>query len=488
MRKSLALIPKSFKEQLIYSAGIVLTKIVAIIMLPMFTYYLTPADYARLDIIQTLANLASLVIAFGLSDSLFRFAGETSKSEVRTHMAANIFALAIIALFLGTLCTQLLAPLISRLLPGEISLFQTRTILASLAVTACITVPLAWLRMQGKAGLFFLATAGWAISQAVVTAVALFLGYGVDGVLLSGLFCSVFLAIVLSIYQYYSTGVSFSPSLSLAQARFGGMLVLAGIAAFIIESSGRWMLASEAGVQVLAEYALAWKVGIMALLFTEPFVMWWLPKRFTVLSEQGKQQCASITEIGVVIALISVVAIACAGPFLVTILSPKEYHNAIQYIPAFAVLAGIKAATNLFTTGILTEKKTLWPIYIDSGTAVIALAGNFIFIPYFQAWGAIFSLTIALILRFFLYLYIGQSVSFIPYQLYRMGLLLFITLAIPVIACQAENPIITLLLGFLGGGLLLLCAVIFGSIPVEKLRVLFTATHISSQASLARKK
>jgi O-antigen/teichoic acid export membrane protein len=171
------------------------------------------------------------------------------------------------------------------------------------------------------------------------------------------------------------------------------MLVFAGIASFIIESSGRWILASESGVQVLAEYALAWKVGIMALLFTEPFVMWWLPKRFTVLNEQGKQQCASITEIGVVIALISVVAIACAGPFLVTILSPKEYHNAIQYIPAFAVLAGIKAATNLFTTGVLTEKKTLWPIYIDSGTAVIALAGNFIFIPYFQAWGAIFSLT-----------------------------------------------------------------------------------------------
>jgi hypothetical protein len=155
MRKSLASIPKSFKEQLIYSAGIVLTKIVAVIMLPVFTYYLTPADYARLDIIQTLANLVCLVIAFGLSDSLFRFAGETSKQEARSHTAANIFALAIIALFFGGLCTQLLAPLFSRLLPGEISLFQTRTILASLAVTACITVPLAWLRMQGKAGLFF---------------------------------------------------------------------------------------------------------------------------------------------------------------------------------------------------------------------------------------------------------------------------------------------------------------------------------------------
>ncbi len=481
MRNPLLLMPRSFKEQLTYSAGIVLTKLIAIIMLPVFTHYLSPGDYARLDILQTLANLLGLVIAFGLADSLFRFAGETSEPIVRSDMAANIFALAVIALVVGTILMQALAPFITRLLPGDITLFQTRAILASLSVTACIAVPLAWLRMQGKAGMFFIATACWTLCQAGITAIALFLGYGIDGVLVSGLFSAIVLALVLSIYQYCSTGISFSMSLSLAQARFGGMLVLAGIASFIIESSGRWMLASEAGVQVLAEYALAWKVGIMALLFTEPFAMWWLPKRFAVLNEDGKQQCASTTEIGVVIALVSVVAIACAGPFLVTILSPKEYHNAIQYIPAFAVLAGIKAVTNLFTTGILTEKKTLWPIYIDSGTAFVALAGNLIFIPYFQAWGAIFALTIALIMRLFLYLYIGQGVNFIPYQLYRMGLLLFITIIIPAVACQADSPIVTALLGMLGGSLLLFCAILFGSIPTDKLVKLWKPTNAPLQ-------
>ena len=194
-----------------------------------------------------------------------------------------------------------------------------------------------------------------------------------------------------------------------------------------------------------------------------------------------RDRCASTTEIGVVIALVSVVAIACAGPFLVTILSPKEYHNAIQYIPAFAVLAGIKAVTNLFTTGILTEKKTLWPIYIDSGTAFVALAGNLIFIPYFQAWGAIFALTIALIMRLFLYLYIGQGVNFIPYQLSRMGLLLFITIIIPAVACQADSPIVTALLGMLGGSLLLFCAILFGSIPTDKLVKLWKPTNAPLQ-------
>ena len=221
MRNPLLLMPRSFKEQLTYSAGIVLTKLIAIIMLPVFTHYLSPGDYARLDILQTLANLLGLVIAFGLADSLFRFAGETSEPIVRSDMAANIFALAVIALVVGTILMQALAPFITRLLPGDITLFQTRAILASLSVTACIAVPLAWLRMQGKAGMFFIATACWTLCQAGITAIALFLGYGIDGVLVSGLFSAIVLALVLSIYQYCSTGISFSMSLSLAQARFG---------------------------------------------------------------------------------------------------------------------------------------------------------------------------------------------------------------------------------------------------------------------------
>jgi O-antigen/teichoic acid export membrane protein len=460
---------KSIKQQMYYATGIVATKIIAIIMLPIFTNYLSPADYARLDIIQTLANLVGIIVAFGLADSLFRFAGESNELSVRRDMAATAFALALISLVITTIITQLFAPIITQALPGDISLFQVRTILGSISVTACILVPLAWLRMQNRASIFFLVTTGWTTCQAGVTVLALNLGYGVDGVLFSGLICSIALAIILSLYQFNSTGISFSGKNLTAQGRFGGMLVLAAIAAFIIDSSGRWMLASEAGVQALAEFALAWKVGIMALLFTEPFAMWWMPQRFAVLKEAGKVRCAFTTELGVVVALISVVGVSSVGSLTITLLSPVEYHGAIQYVPVLALIAGIKAITSLVTTGVLTDKKTLWPIYIDSGAAIVALVGNFMLIPYFHVWGAIFALGIAILLRLLCYLLMGQRVNSLPYHLPRMSLLFSMVIVITIVISQTVTPLVTLCIGAFGGALLLLSAFITGCIPTSML-------------------
>jgi O-antigen/teichoic acid export membrane protein len=475
---------KSIKQQMYYATGIVTTKIIAIIMLPVFTHFLSPTDYARLDIIQTLANLMCIIVAFGLADSLFRFAGESNDPVVRQHMAATTFALALVSLVIGTAITQLIAPLLSQILPGNISLFQTRTILGSLSVTACILVPLAWLRMQDNAALFFLVTTGWTASQAGMTVLALSMGYGVDGILVSGLICSILLAIILSIYQMKSTGICFSAERLTAQGRFGGMLVLAGIATFIIDCSGRWMLVSEVGVLALAEYALAWKVGIMALLFTEPFSMWWMPKRFEVLKEVSKAQCASTTEIGIVIALISVVVISSMGALTITLLSPLEYHGAIKYVPAFALIAGIKAITSLLTTGILSEKETLKPIYIDSAAAAVALICNLIFIPYFEVWGVIFALMIALLLRLFCYFLIGQRVNYLPYHLPRMYLLFCLVIIIIALISQADTPFVTLFIGACGGVILLLSAFITGSIPTCMLYTLLKKLYAPLHRSL----
>jgi len=473
----------SIKHQLIYALGIFTTKAVAILMLPVFTYHLIPADYARLDIIQTLANLAGIIVAFGLADSLFRFAGETSDRAKQRSIAANTFGLAIIAMIAGTILSQLIAPYVAEVLPGQITLFQTRVILLSLSVTACILVPLSWLRMRGEAVKFFLASAGWSILQAAATAVALFAGYGIDGVLIAGLVCSIGLAIVLTINQLQTTGASFHFSQLKDQARFGAVLVIAGIATFVVESSGRWILADEAGVVALAEFALAWKVGIMAMLLCEPFAMWWMPKRFAVLIEEGHAKYIQLTEIGISFALLCVLGITAIGAFTVQLLSPQEYHGAVKFIPAIAMLAGIKAITNLIATGVLSEKRTVWPIYIDISAAALALGANFFLIPIYGIWGAIIALACALSLRLMMYLIIGQNTQYLPYHSGRIALQLAITITTCVACSLTASPLATLVTGATGGIAILLTIVLSNLALLQKAQ---RVTKDSQQASITK--
>ena len=63
------------RQSLTYGFGLAAGKAVSLLLVPVFTHFLSPADYGRLDVLQTLADLLSIVIAFGLSDTLYRFAG-----------------------------------------------------------------------------------------------------------------------------------------------------------------------------------------------------------------------------------------------------------------------------------------------------------------------------------------------------------------------------------------------------------------------------
>ncbi len=66
-----------------YVLALGVSKGISLLMVPVFTHYLLPADYGRLDVLQTLANLLTIVVAMGLADTLYRFAGEAGQDEER---------------------------------------------------------------------------------------------------------------------------------------------------------------------------------------------------------------------------------------------------------------------------------------------------------------------------------------------------------------------------------------------------------------------
>ena len=160
MEEKTSWIQRGLGQTVIYGASIGATKLVALLMLPVFTSFLPPEDYAKLDIIQTLANVLSVVIGFGLADTLFRFTGGTDTAEQQQKVASGIFGLALVGSVASLLIFQLLAPTIAENLPGDIDLIDVRLILASLSFTGCILVPMAWLRFKSQAMSYFGASAG----------------------------------------------------------------------------------------------------------------------------------------------------------------------------------------------------------------------------------------------------------------------------------------------------------------------------------------
>jgi O-antigen/teichoic acid export membrane protein len=474
MKNLINKLPSAVRQAAAYGFALLAAKAVSLAMVPVFTHYLEPSDYGRLDILQTLANALSIIIAFGLSETMFRFAGTDADEDAKRRTAASIFGTATLFGLVSLIATQAAAPWIAAALPGDVTLLQTRLILGSLAVTGIILIPMSWLRMRDRAALYMCASAGYAIIQAGFSAIVLFLGYGIDGVLAAGLGTALALSAILFVHQLRDTGLRFDLANLRRHLRFGGIMVFSGIAAFIMDSFNRWVLADAVGTAELAEYALAAKLGLIAAVACQPFAMWWMPRRFKVLAgDDGAMRCARTTEIGLVIALLAAVSVAGIGPIIITLMTPAEYHGAIQFAPWLAGLACLAASTRLLNTACLSVEKTIWPIVIDGCAAAVALTLYFTMIPIWGAEGAIGATAIALILRIAAFIVVGNRAVHMPFRLVRLSVPLMISIAGLVSIYLSPGMLQPIIIGGLASALIILAALGMGLLPGLPIRERF---------------
>ena len=66
MRKSI------YRETLLYALALILGKGISLLMIPIVTGRLSPAEYGELEILVTVADLGSIVLGLGLADTLLQ--------------------------------------------------------------------------------------------------------------------------------------------------------------------------------------------------------------------------------------------------------------------------------------------------------------------------------------------------------------------------------------------------------------------------------
>lgn len=462
MINRIAKLPQAVQHSLIYASALALSKGFALVMVPVATHFLTPEDYGRLDVLQTLADLLSIVIGMGLAETLFRFAGSADNEQEKKQAVANIFGMAIVVGSTALIIGQLIAPQVSQWLPGNIQETEARLILASLSLVGTILVPLAWLRMQGSPWTYFAGTAGRVALQVAIAIPLLFLGFGVMGVLCATLLSAIVLCAWLIKKQINTTGIRFEFARFKMYSIYGGPLIFVGIAGFVLGSFDRWILASVVGTAEMAQYAIAAKFGLITAVLVQPFDLWWHAKRFSCLKEvNGLKRCADIATVGVIIAMASALIITAIGPTLVRLLTPSSYHGAIQYIPWLAALAALHNATSTLGFGSMSKDSTIRPALVDGSAAGVALIGYLVLIPLFYAWGAILATTIALSLRLAAIYYISQHALKLPYQLRSLLLLtacmlvcLYLLPSAPI-SLDTAIQILVIIVSFVGAAALL---------------------------------
>lgn len=381
----------------IYSAGSIIRQLAGFLMLPIYTSYLSPADYGVVGLLTVMVSLFELLIGARFAQAVPKFYYEFDEQKERYRVVSTALFITLGVSILSTALVAFNSGPVSQVFFGTTD-FKTHVALyCMLLFTMAIEAyGLTFLRLQERPVLFVAKSIAKLVVQLSLN-ILLVVHYkmGVMGVIYSSLISSALFALISLCYILLYTGFQMNAGLVHRFFRFSWPLWLAGIAGLYVASSNRYFIRVFSDLDQVGLFELANRFAmILPMLIWTPFSQWWQTERFKLY--QSSDRGVSVFPVvfnGIATVKVFVATGIClfSAP-VIQIMAAQEFHPAFNAVPllVYAVLLG-----NLkffFFFSFLVTERTIIITYIKYGSAILATALYIVLIPWLGYVGAALSI------------------------------------------------------------------------------------------------
>ncbi len=385
-----------FSNTLILGLGTFGSKILTILLMRLYTSYLTPAEYGVLDLVIQAVNLLIPLVSLGMNTAVLRFSmdGETDRTTVlSTGLAIDLLGFGGFLLFVPLV---LQIPTIGPY-TGWMYLYILCSMLHYLFAYFVKTLQ--------KVRLF-------AIASLIGTAVTLLLDIlfiavwrmGIIGYILAIVIADTVAMVVLffaaKLYQYISFK-KIKKTVTKAMLRYSIPLIPTTALWWITDGSDRIMVTWFAGEAANGLYAASYKIPNLLILISGIFMDAWQMSILTEKSQQERQTFFSrvFTMYHSLIFVCGSGLILCAK--LVTrILVEQRYYDSWQYMPTLVIATAVSCLVTYLGTIYVVEKKSKSTLFTTIIGTISNIIGNFLLIPSMGAQGAAIATVISYVIVF----------------------------------------------------------------------------------------
>ena len=385
-------------------------------MMPIMTRYLSVSDYGMLNFLVSIASMLSIVLSLGLSELLYRF------NQFKNNLQCLRFYKACLKVALCSACLCLLfaiffVDILVTLLPTQVPTEALRLLLINLGGSVVLSLPLAILRIHGKAKAFMLTSVSQGVLQAILTLLLLEAGYGVVGVMFSG--AAVVWFILFFLAWHYRAFIPVNEKSSSSITNEHGLYILSitlsSLFAYGLNGAENWFLVSFQGKETLAMYFVATQFALVTSIAFEPFRLWWFPQRFNMF-QNNEQKAADIPLYGLAYALLIVITMMTLGPFMIDLLLPNEYAESKKILPWLCIVFFIKTISELLNLGCYYKNNAQAAPIINGFCAVLAILGCYLSLKYYDLYMMLYVLIAVHTTRSLMFLIRSQILVTLPYK------------------------------------------------------------------------
>jgi len=409
------------KDTVLYGISTVIARIASVALLPVYTRYLTPADYGLIQLLELAAEVAGILFVAGTRSGMLRFYYRTNDTAERNSVVSTTFLLEGTMALVGAMVLFAGADLVWKtMLAGEGRALFVQIAAVNFFLGTLHNVPFTYLQAEQRAAAYTTTLVFKLVLQICFNLLLLvWLDMGVQGMLISSVIVNALIAVGTVTWMLRRTGIHPKWSIVRDLRRYGIPYQLTSAGGFILTFGDRFFLQRFQGATQVGLYALAYQFGFLLYqLGAGPFLRAWIPERHKghtkPRDERNRDTQQGFLFLNLFLMTMAV-GIAVGARPAIRILTEQSYHSAATLVPLITVAYVLHSWVEAVKFGIDVAERTIYYTYASWAATLVVLGGYLLLIPSLGALGAVLATIAAFILRFAMTLYWAQSMTPLEY-------------------------------------------------------------------------
>lgn len=415
-----------FRHSAAYTAGSMLNKAFAFLLVPIYTRSMPRGDYGDLALLGAGAAVLAVAYEFGISSAVMRFYFDYDDDSSRRRYIGSMWLFATLATGAITLALVFGGHHALTVLFKDIPFwpYVGLTIIGTF-LSAANVIPWVLIRIREQSTRFVVLVLGQ--SLVLVAAVLVFivwLGLGLLGAVLAVFVQSCAIYVFFTAYTLRNSslrGVAWSFVRKSAAYGFPVLLLQGGW--WVLDASDRFLLRHWRPASIVALYSVGYAIGRILIMVSQAINQAWTPFFYATVKEGNPEAkrlfSYTATYFTLVVSALGLVVVVFARE-AVLFFGGQSYLQAERVTPLIMLAAVVQSMFYVPSRGIFLQKRTGWLPAILGAGAVTNVGLNLWLIPAYGMMGAAIATVAGYVVAVALTFVVSQRLYPIEYQVGRL--------------------------------------------------------------------
>lgn len=375
-----------------YAVANLARRLVGFLMLPIYTRFLTPADYGVIGLMVFTLSLFEPVLGARLGFAVPKFYFDAPEGRARRTVIWGALGLTTAVSVLGMIALIFLRRFGSEVIFGDSQYAVALGVFSVNLVSRPLEeIGMLYLQMHARSRLFFAICITKLLVQVALNVLLVVIWReGVLGVVLSGVISSIALGVGLTLYVAACEAPTFDWPMTRKMVQFCWPLWFSGLASLYVGSAGGIYLRVLDSLTAVGQLELALRFAlVVSMVVWTPFSQHWMPMSFLFFKEADGTRKFQVAFIGISVAmLLGGLGISIFAQPVIRLMATKPFYAAAAAVPILTFGFILNSLKGFFNFSFLATGQTKVSSICQYVTAAVVTVTYLLLIPRYGFVGA----------------------------------------------------------------------------------------------------